>query len=276
MYIQSAPPSFPVHSTFTIEEGESLHHVSVQLQEEHYIRSSLWFRAWVSTLGRDRSVHLGGYTFTTALTLGDVVRKLTSGNPDVPLVSLTIPEGSTSFEIATLVHKVLPSISVESFLENVAVTHSNGRLFPSTYFLFPSDTADRLITLMTKTFDSKYETEFGEMLYPSPLVNEDQVISLAAIIEGEAKTKEDMQLVSGILLHRLTLGLRLQVDVASSTYTQAGLPQIPINNPGSIALYAAFHPTKSTYLYYLTGKDGTMHYATTFEEHKQNIQKYLR
>jgi UPF0755 protein len=70
--------------------------------------------------------------------------------------------------------------------------------------------------------------------------------------------------------------MRLQVDVAENTYKERGLPVVPINNPGVVAIEAVFHPKESPYLYYLTGKDGRMYYAKTYEDHKKNIQKYLR
>jgi UPF0755 protein len=274
--ISTAPSMFPAPSTFTIRENESLRSVSARLEKEHYIRSALVFRAWVSTLGRDRAVHLGGYIFDKPVPLSTVVTKLTSGGPDVPLVSITIPEGSTSAEIAMLVHVALPEVSVQSFLAEVSKTKSNGKLFPSTYFLLPSDTHKRLISLMVKTFNAKYESEFSGVTYPATITTQSEIISLAAILEGEAKTKEDMEIVAGILIHRMKIGLALQVDAAPVTYTTRGLPNDSINNPGIIALDAALHPTDSSYLYYLTGRDGTMHYSKTFEEHKKNIQIYLR
>ena len=130
--------------------------------------------------------------------------------------------------------------------------------------------------IMTDTFETKYEKEYGKALLPQPLTSRDQVIILASILEGEAKTHEDMRIISGILIKRMLEGMALQVDVAPSTYKSRGLPDAPINNPGLVALYAALHPETSPYLYYLTGNDGTMHYAKTFTEHKENITKYLR
>ena len=61
-----------------------------------------------------------------------------------------------------------------------------------------------------------------------------------------------------------------------NTYLHPGLPPGPICNPGSDSLYAAFHPTASDYLYYLTGNDNLMHYAITLKEHNSNIAKYLK
>jgi UPF0755 protein len=273
---RTVPNNFPSGQHFTVLEGESLKSVSVQLEEEGYIHSALWFRTWVSFLGRDKQVHLGVYTFESPNVLGYVVKKLTSGTSDMPLISLTVPEGSTSFEVATLIKKVLPELSVDIFGEKVYAHSADGKLFPSTYFLLPSTSEERIVEIMMDTFEDRYKVVASGQVLPTPLKNENDVISLAAILEGEAKKEEDMKLVAGILLRRLKEGMPLQVDVAPETYKSKGLPAQPINNPGEISLNAVFHPSVSEYLFYLTGKDGTMHYAKTFAEHKKNIQKYLK
>lgn len=130
--------------------------------------------------------------------------------------------------------------------------------------------------MMKTTFENKYTDFVKGLLIPLPLTKESEVLSLAAILEGEAKTQEDMQMVAGILLARLKKGMLLQVDVAPETYKNKGLPVVPINNPGEMAISAVFYATSSPYLYYITGKDGKMYYAKTFEEHKRNIVRYLR
>ncbi len=273
---RTIPSNFPVGKHFIVEEGETLRSVSVRLEEEHFIYSALFFRIWISTLGRDRHLQLGEYIFNEKHVLGYMVKKFVSIGPDIPLISVTIPEGSTTYEVSQFMKKALPHFSPDIFGEKVFAKSADGKLFPSTYFLLPSTTEERVVEIMTSTFTKKYKDTFSSETIRSPLKNENDVISLAAILEGEAKTKEDMQVVSGILQKRMTLGIRLQVDAAKETYTIKGLPEQPINNPGLIALYATFHPIESPYLYYITGKDGTMHYAKTFEEHKKNIQKYLR
>ena len=67
----------------------------------------------------------------------------------------------------------------------------------------------------------------------------------------------------------------LSIDSPYNTYRNKGLPPTPINNPGLEAIQAAMFPIESPYLYYLSDKNGVMHYAKTFEEHKQNKEKYL-
>ena len=68
----------------------------------------------------------------------------------------------------------------------------------------------------------------------------------------------------------------LQVDAAFVTYKTKGLPGSPIGNPGMEALQAAIHPKSSPYLYYLHDKNGEIHYAKLFSEHRQNVEKYLK
>lgn len=274
--LRSAPNNFPVGKNFVVEENETLRSVSLRLKEEGYIKSPLLFRVLVSSLNLDRHIKVGGYIFTQPLTLAGIVNKFDQGHPDIPLISITIPEGSTVTEIAEIVHKAVPTISVDSFVAKVEERKVEGRLFPSTYFLLPSSTADSLITLMTSTFATRYAIIKKGKSFPEPLGSDNDVISLSAVLEGEAKTQEDMRMVAGILLARLQKGMLLQVDIAPITYKVKGLPVKAINNPGEVALSAVFNALSSPYLYYITGKDGKMYYAKTFAEHKKNIAKYLK
>lgn len=269
-----APDSFSP-GIFQVSEGESLYSISKRLEERNIIRSSLLFRGWISFLGRDTNIDLGVYEFTAPMSLGGVVRKFVKG-PDEPLLSVTIPEGSTTKEIADLIKKAIPAISVDRFGELVHKDNLDGYLFPSTYYPLPSFTEEEMVRLMNNTFEKEYGKHFSDALFPKLIPTRNDVVSLAAILEGEAKTPEDMRIVSGILQKRLEKGMRLQVDVAEVTYRESGLPDQPINNPGIVAIDAVFRPIESPYLYYLTGKGGKMYYSKTFEEHKRNIQKYLK
>ena len=272
----TAPEFFPVGKNFIIDEDESLKSISNRLEKENYINSALLFRSYISFIGSDRKVQLGGYSFDVPSSFFGVTSKFTSGKPNMPLIKVTIPEGSTVIEVANLVREVLPNINVDNFIAKVYRVKAEGKLFPSTYFLLPSMTEIKVIEKMTQTFHKKYLSIYDNVQAPVELKSVDEIISLAAILEGEAKTKDDMKIVSGILLKRLEIGMPLQVDVAPETYKKKGLPEYPINNPGLVAIGAVFNRIESPYLYYLTGKDGTMYYAKTFEEHKINIRKYLK
>lgn len=274
--IFSVPNNFPVNKTFTVNESESLKSISERLRGEGYITSPILFRAGISFFGKDRALQVGGYVFEKPLALSSLISLFVQGKPSSPLLAVTIPEGSTSFEIAAILAKAIPGISVDVFNTYIKAQSLEGRLFPSTYFLLPSYKEEDIIKLMLNTFTKKVSPQIPPESIHLPLRNQNEVLVLASILEGEAKKEEDMKIVSGILLARLQKGMLLQVDVAQETYKEKGLPSTPINNPGITAIEAALHPTPSEYFYYITGKDGNMHYAKTFEEHKKNIAMYLR
>lgn len=102
------------------------------------------------------------------------------------------------------------------------------------------------------------------------------VIIMASYLEGEANNEKDMKIVAGVLWTRLKLNYPLQIDAATSTYKNKGLTKYPINNPGLIAIKSAISPISTGAIYYITGRDGNMYYAKTYDEHLKNINKYLR
>ena len=123
------------------------------------------------------------------------------------------------------------------------------------------------------TFYKKISPLIPEIISSKKTLRE--IVIIASLIEAEAKSKVDREMVSDILWKRLKLGMPLQVDSEMVTYEFKGLPEKPINYPGLVSIEAAIHPTSTPYLYFLFGHDGAMHYAKTFEEHKRNIAKFL-
>lgn len=274
--VYGTPETFPGSSSFSVRENETLRSVSDRLEEGGFINSALTFRMVVSFLGKDTKIQIGEYSFDHPVTLLYVVHKITSGKPDAPLVIVTVPEGSTLEQIASLFSQKLNLFSKDAFIQKVEERNLEGKLFPSTYYPLPSYTEDDVISIMHTTFQKKVDNRIATHLIPSPLVDGDEVLVLASLVEGEAKTPEDMRVIAGILIKRLAIGMPLQVDVATSTYKKKGLPEKAINSPGLNAINAVLVPTSSDFLYYITGNDGVMYYAKTFLEHRKNIVKYLK
>ena len=127
---------------------------------------------------------------------------------------------------------------------------------------------------MSNNFDKKTFSIFSKII--SFGKSESDIVIMASIIEREAKGDSDRGIISGILWNRIRNGMPLQVDAAPETYKTKGLPKNPICNPGLEAIKAAMYPQNSSYFYYLHDKNGVIHYARTFEEHKQNKLKYLK
>lgn len=178
-----------------------------------------------------------------------------------------------------------------------------GYLFPDTYRFFADATAQEIVTKMVETMEAKLggalATVADENGFSKPgALTPHQVLTLASIIEREVRGAEDMKYVADIFLSRLEIGMPLQADSTISyylgktsaeltvedlkadepfnTYTRAGLPPGPISNPGMNAIDAVLNPIANPYLYFLTTTDGTVIYASTFEEHVANKNRYLR
>ncbi len=172
-----------------------------------------------------------------------------------------------------------------------------GELFPDTYILPPNATAKQIVAVLLKNFRSKFDPlakQYGAFLQQ---YSARDVVIIASLLEREAKSLEDKQIVAGILYDRLKIGMRLDVDATVSyikgdwrspiTYSdlaidspyntrkKSGFPAGPICNPGEESLKAAMSPLSQGYLYYLTGSNGSMYYARTLEEHNLNKAKYL-
>lgn len=151
--------------------------------------------------------------------------------------------------------------------------NKEGYLFPDTYFFFDTSSEKDVLYSMSNNFKEKIVSIQSEI--SASAKSEQNIIIMASIIEREAEGNADRTIISGILWNRISKNMPLQVDSAPETYKIKGLPSAPICNPGLKAIEAAMHPVSSSYLYYLHDKNGIIHYAETFAEHKQNKIKYL-
>lgn len=265
---------------FKIEDSDTLQSVSKRLEDNKIISSARLLRLYLSWQHFDTKLLQGEFHFISPISLRDVAHRLTQ-KPNKPLLIVTIPEGYDDDEIASAYVKKNTKLSKEKLLSAIAERNATGYLFPDTYFLSGNENEYQIIDRMLLNFRDKYVKNFeegGGSELRSLQENKDlyKELILASILEGEANNENDMHIIAGILLAREKIGMRLQVDVATETYKQKGFPEKPINNPGLFALRAAKNPTKTSYLYYLTGKDGKMYYAKTFAEHRKNIINYLQ
>lgn len=255
---------------FHISTGKSIDTISQELKNNRVIRSDFAFKIFVKLLKSGRGVVSGDYLIKKNSPIWVVAWQVSRGHHNIEPIRITIREGLTNEEIATLLSNKLPSFQKDLFLTKTL--DKQGYLFPDTYFFFPLDTLDEIIQKLSNNFN--YRTKnIIENLDSKKLSD---IIIMASILEGEAKGKEDNDIISGILWKRILLEMPLQVDVDKRTYINKGLPTKPLNNPGLVSIEAALNPTQSSYLYYLHDKNGNVHYATTFKDHKKNINNYLK
>ncbi len=273
-YAVRPPSDFPTGGgIITVTAGQSLKSVGTLLEKEHYIRSRAVLATLVTFLGGEHRIAPGDYFFPRESALR-VARQLASGEHNLVPIKVTIPEGSTADEINTILAQKLPNFSTDEWNATVAAQKLEGYLFPETYFFFPHTSVDSIVNEMHAMFGEKTAGLFTPAALGAKTENE--IVTMASLIELEAHGDDDRTTIAGILYNRLRIGMPLQVDASTGTYHHVGLPATPIANPGLAALDAALHPAKTDYLYYLHDSHGTIHYAKTYAEHVRNIALYLR
>lgn len=289
----AAPASFIPGSVVTVVRGTSAPLIAEQLANAHIIKHPLFLRVLLRLSGTSDSIHAGMYRFEKSQNIFSVTFRLATGAYGLPPVQITFPEGITVREVAAKISEALPGIRKQDFLEEAK--KYEGYLFPDTYLFPPSSDTESIIAAMRANFNTKIATLESEIQSSGRSFSD--VVIMASLIEREARLDVSKRMVAGILFNRLKLGMPLQVDAVFgyifdratyspsyadltvdspyNTYTHKGLPPGPISNPGLSSLESVLNPTKTNYLYYLTGKDGLMHYATTYTAHQANRKKYL-
>ena len=232
------------------------------------IRSRVLFEFFTILYGGEKHIIPADYLFDNTENVYQVAGRITRGDRHLAPIAVTIPEG---FNISEIVDAYTAKMSNFNKTKFLAGAHE-GYLFPDTYFFFSTDNEQDVLKSMNGNFERKIAPLRASITKSGK--TEKQIITMASLVEKEAKGDQDRGFISGILWHRLALGMALQVDAAPDTYKTKGLPKSPISNPGLEAIRVTIKPTVSPYLYYLHDKDGNIHYAKTFEEHKANRLKY--
>ena len=266
-----APFNFPTGERLRVEEGDTLREVSKRLKEKNIINSRIIFEAFVIMYGGEKRILSGDYLFSAPEPVYQVARRISKGESRLPPVKVTIPEGYTALEIGDTFASKLESFNRERFLQ--VARPKEGYLFPDTYFFFSNATEEDAFKSLRDNYEKKMAPIRPKILNLGK--TEKEIIIMASIIEKEAKGEADREIISGILWKRLSAGMPLQVDAAPYTYKERGLTPGPIANPGLKAINAAMYPKATDYLFYLHDKNGVIHYARNFEEHKENKKLYL-
>lgn len=301
IYFLISPPSdarYP--NVIEVEFGMSVRRVATLAKENNLVRSELMLYTLLTAFNDPTNIHAGRYIFDEPKSSIEVARKIANNEVDELLVTLTIPEGIPVKKIAEIAEAALADFDTEEFI--ALATKNEGFLFPETYFVPETFTAKDLFELQTMTFVERVAPIESQATSTS-FDTARGIVILASIIEREANSEESMKMVSGIFKNRLAIGMPLQADATIeyaletplnelapgelaaylkeldspyNTYLYKGLPPTPIGNPGLVAIDAAFNPTPSDFLYYLTDENGIFYYAETLTEHNNNVANYLR
>ncbi len=231
--------------------------------------------------------------------------RLISG--DVVSMKFTIPEGFTVKDIAHRLNDLEIANESEFLLaaKNYApydyiekkpnvIFRAEGFLFPDTYTVATDIDVDTILEMMSTDLDMRLDDQIRAQLKEKNLSIYD-LITLASLVEKEAKFDEDRSIIAQVFFKRLELGMPLQTDATLqylmdapkedvlisdteidspyNTYQHAGLPPGPIANPGMESIEAVLNPATTDYLYFVADREGKNYYSYTYEEHLARVNE---
>ncbi len=291
----SLPPAgFPAGAIISIPKNSSLSGIADELAAQGIIKSAFMYKAYVVLARSDHRIQAGEYLFDAPQSALRVAYRTAYGIEGLSKIKVTVPEGSDSRDITRIMSANISGFASTTFLSLAKA--DEGYLFPDTYFFYMDTTPQQAIDEMRADFDERIagiaapidafiasssmtSSSIGgqrtSTISRTDIISRADIITMASIVEKEATSTADRRVIAGILWKRLAAGIPLEVDPAPDTYRRVGLPPTPIDDPGLDAIIDTVTPTATPYWFYISDKDGVMHYAATLDGHNANIAKYL-
>lgn len=287
-----------------VRSGTSLWNIADRLKAEGLISSSTLFV--LCTIPYRGRLIAGEYTLRKDLSLIDIVQRLGRGERNI--YALKIIEGHNLYNIAeSMEHSAIMKgedflllATNQEFLQKLGIKADSleGYLAPDTYFYSKEIAVDGFVeTIVKKTFKNFQKDDIKKRMAELDF-DIHQTLTLASIIEREAKLKEEKPIISAVFHNRLKKGMPLDADptviygtgsfngpikkvdlvtyTPYNTYAFRGLPKGPICNPGKSSIDAALHPAGVDYLYFVSKNDGTHVFSKDMDEHNRYVTLYQR
>jgi len=296
-----SPRDFAV--TLVVTRGAPYRAIVEQLRSAGLLRHPFVFDYLAWRQGKGARLKPGRYQLRSTLSPRQIYDLMLRGAP----IRITVPEGWTVRQIAArLVDEDLIA-DAESFTSattdarflsrhGIAAPSAEGYVLPETYFFDPGVTAGEVLELLVGAFERHHAAEAGK---PRPAsMSWNQVLTLASMIEREARNDAEKSLIASVYCNRLRRGMALDCDATVryaltkwrepltrtdlktaspyNTYLNKGLPPGPIACVGDGSLAAALSPAQSDFLYYCYRGDQSHEFSRTAAEHERAVEKFLR
>ena len=284
----------------TVPVGATMQSAADSLASAGVVGSPKAFRLYAKLRRGDRTIRAGTYELRKDASWSSVLASLRSGKGIVNTV--TVPEGFTLAQTeAILASKLsLPIDSIRAatrdsaLLQRLRVSRPDleGYLFPDTYFFPPGTTARAAVQAMARRFEQQWKPEWTARL-DTFAISRHEVVTLASIVEKEAKLPQERPIIASVYWNRLRRGMLLQADptvqyalpeyqtrllyrhlaVRSpyNTYRYTGLPPGPIAAPGEASIVATLYPADTKFLYFVAYPDGHHEFRVTAAEHEKAV-----
>ena len=297
----------------TVVNGDSITSIIDKLSTSGKLNNGFLLNLYIKSQKINlKNIKPGTAIISTDITLDAFLSILKMDKKDKDLVKVTFPEGFTITDIAARLEKN-QLISKVDFI-NACKTYKipdyiksdskrryalEGFLFADTYEFKKGISGEEIITIMLTRFEAVI---YGIGEKQSKVINKediDTLINMAALVEKEAKDKNERAIVASVFNNRLKKGMKFEscatVNYAMekvilvlsikdtkfnspyNTYINQGIPAGPICSPGKAAIEAVLNPESTDYLYFVANikkADGTMVFAKTLKEHNENVKKY--
>ena len=302
--VACTPPGGGGTERVTVPPQATFRTVTDTLAARGLIASRLIFRVVARLKGLDRSVKAGVYDLPRGSSMTELLTRLASGK--TANARFTAPEGLSLPEIAAQAARQL-GVQAESVLAaahdtaemralGIEARSLEGFLLPETYSLPLGSSARDLVRTMARSFEAAWRPEWDARLDTLKLTRL-QLMTLASIVEGEARVDEEREVIAGVYHNRLRIGMALQADPTVqyaimletgsrkprlytkdyrfpspyNTYLHPGLPPGPVNSPGRRSIEASLYPARVPFLYFVAMPDGRHRFSATYDEHLRNV-----
>lgn len=263
-----------------------------QLQKEKVVTQSYWggfiFRSGIKLTDKAGTLHAAEFSFPKQASIQQVIDILRYAKPVQH--KLTIPEGLTAYQIANLVNDA-------PYMTGQIQPPEEGTVLPQTYAYEWGMSREKMIFRMQQSMQKKLQKIWGERQVLAEIKTQQDLVTLASIVERETALKRERPMVARVFINRLHLGMRLQSDPTViyaltdgkndfdrrltrqdleivnpyNTYWISALPPTPICSPGEAAMEAVAHPAEGKILYFVANGTGGHSFSTSLAEHNHNV-----
>lgn len=296
--------------TVEIPPGSGPRTVASLLAKNGVVSGAEAFYSFVRRVDAGPRLKAGEYEFFGALTPGEVVEKIASGQ--VKVYRFTVPEGLRTEEVLDVLANFelrLDRKKLEQLCEDplflrqaqVPAGRIEGFLFPDTYTFTRGVTEEAVLRKMVARTLEEYR-KADLLRRPNNRLTLLETITLASIVEKETGAAEERPRISCVFHNRLRLGMKLQTDPTVlyamrllrgrwvnnishkdletehpyNTYTVKGLPPGPIASPGAAAIEAALNPLECADLFFVSRNDGTHVFCPDLKCHNAAVETWQR
>ena len=295
-------------ATFTLAKGISLGGATQYLQKIGILGDSMDGRifAWVGRiLGMSTQIKAGNYQLQISPSILELLNLVSKGQAIQSQISIiegwTFNQLRDSFNVNPDIRHDTLGLSDEDILQQLGLSgkHAEGLFFPDTYY-FTSGTSDLvLLQQAQQTMQKHLKANWATRSLNLPLSTPYQALILASIVEKETGQADDRDMIAGVFINRLKIGMKLQTDptviygmgktfngnlrrrdllqdTPYNTYTRYGLPPSPIALPGLDSLQAVMHPAKTKALYFVSRGDGSSEFSSTLRNHNNAVNRHQK